>query len=44
MTLDLSPRLAITILLGLVIWCSDVWLYAWNESGPPAACPISEQR
>lgn len=39
MRLSLSPLAAFTILAAMLIYCGDVWMVAWNESGAaPASC------
>lgn len=38
MRISISPLAAFTILAALAIWCGDVWIYAWQEIGPP---PVS---
>jgi len=38
-TLDISPRLALTILAALAIYCSDSLAVVWFDFNPPPLAP-----
>lgn len=40
MTIDITPRAALTLITLLLIYMGDFYLYAWREAGPAPAAAI----